>query len=112
MKETITDDIQNGISSSSQIPSSQVGMKIWVKFEDKTGMIDLEGCEFVSDLRDKIRGNSDFGISSNQHIILKWKNQQLKLRAKISSLDLLEAIHNPQDDTSFFLIVQLDDQKA
>src|SRR5579883_1413073 len=79
-------------------------MKIWVKYGNEEARIDLEGCEFVSDLRKKIY--EEFGIQvPSTKLILKWKNEELKARTKLSSLNLSEAI-DPQNDTSF-LIVQL-----
>src|SRR5579885_3390092 len=79
-------------------------MKIWVKYGNEEAKIDLEGCEYVSDFQDKI--HSKFGIQvPSTKLILKWKNEELKARTKLSSLNLSEAI-DPQNETSF-LIVQL-----
>ena len=80
-------------------------MKIWVKYGNEETRIDLEGCEYVADLIQKVRSEPQLRIPKDQPIILKWKGKELKTRTKLSSLDLSEAI-DPQDETSF-LIVQL-----
>ena len=79
-------------------------MKIWVKYENEKAKIDLGGCEYVADLKDKI--HEKFGIQvPSTKLILKWKSQELKADIKLSSLNLSEA-YDPQNDSSL-LIVQL-----
>ncbi len=82
-------------------------MKIWVKYENEEARINIVGCEFVSDLREKIheKFKNTMGNFNASQLILKWKDERLKTRTKLSSLNLSEAI-DPKDDTSF-LIVQL-----
>lgn len=83
----------------------EIGLKIWVKFRENQAKINLEGCEDVFDLIQKVRSEPQLRIPKEQAIVLTWKNEELQPRTKISSLNLSEAI-DPKDDT-FFLIIQI-----
>jgi hypothetical protein len=78
-------------------------LKIWVKYGNEKAIIDLGGCQYVAQLKDKIRVNPDLRIPKDQPIILKWKNEELKADTKLSSLNLSEAI-DPQNDSSFLIV--------
>jgi hypothetical protein len=81
-------------------------MKIWVKYGNEEVKIDLEGCEDVSDLRDKIQ--SKFGIQvPSTKLILKWKNEELKAGDELSDIQDLKFATNRKDPNFQFLIVQL-----
>src|SRR5579883_2363922 len=81
-------------------------MKIWVKYGNEEARIDLEGCEFVSDLQDKI--HSKFGIQvPSTKLILKWKNEELKPGDELNDIPDLKLATNRKDPTFQFLIVQL-----
>src|SRR5579883_2423629 len=84
-------------------------MKIWVKYgneEEEEAIIDLEGCEFVAQLRDKI--HSKFGIQvPSTKLILKWKNEELKAGNELNNIQDLKLATNRKDPNFQFLIVQL-----
>ena len=81
-------------------------MKIWVKYGNEVARIDLEGCEFVADLRKKI--HEEFGIQvPSTKLILKWKGKELKAGDELNDIPDLQLATNRKDSNFQFLIVQL-----
>ena len=84
-------------------------MKIWVKYGNEEARIDLEGCEFVAQVKDKIHEkfkNKMKDIDATD-LILKWKNEELKAGDELNDIPDLKLATNRKDPTFQFLIVQL-----
>jgi len=82
-------------------------MKIWVKYGNEETRIDLEGCEYVADLIQKVRSEPQLRIPKDQPIILKWKGQELKAGDELNDIPDLQFATNRKDSNFQFLIVQL-----
>src|SRR5579885_1214209 len=80
--------------------------EIWIKYGNEEARIDLEGCEYVADLRKKI--HEEFGIQvPSTKLILKWKDQELKAGDELNDIPDLQLATNRKDSNFQFLIVQL-----
>ena len=86
-------------------------MKIWVKYGNEEARIDLGGCEFVAQVKDKIHEefkNKMKDIDASD-LILKWKNEELKAGDELNDVQDLKLATNKRDPNFQFLIVQLRD---